>query len=605
MTTNQEGRHASFRAISGTSLNYNSDWLAAALAEGAVETDFNGTIIQWLQQVIPSSNGNINELLQEYAESLGFNSWDDVNLIPKADGFTFQVKTDNAGTSSGNQFTMPVPSTAILDASTTVYWGDGTVDHNMSTFNDPRWTHSFPVVSNIYVSRVTGLFDNAIKFNDGGDKLKLLNISNWGDLSFSVSAEAAFYGCNNLTSTATDTLNTVGCTSYKWIFHFCTSLTRIFNFGTWDSSLVTDFSFFLANCTNLAEPSIVGLDTSSAIDFTFAIHANPLFNYDLFVTGNWTTPNMEQCSAMFNGCSLFDQDVSPMDITSMLGNFSFFLTGTALSTENYDKLLVGWQGQVGHPVGRTLEVGSATYSIGAPATAHYDLINDSSWVIVGGGLEIPNLKLWLDGSDASTISEVSGAFETWDDKADSNFARQTNASRQPSTGVATINGLNAPRYIETNSSRFDTNILLTDYTIFTVSTPNAYLTGSPGLVLGALPGVNNQSNRYDNNTTAALSSFDDTSKVSVNLTPMDYTGIVKLVVNTGDASGVTRTIRDNGVQVASGIYDGTMSVGTIGELFNSTAAGFDLAEVLIYDRLLTGPEIASVESYLNTKNNIY
>jgi len=96
MATNQEGKHASFRSISGTSGSYNSDWLAAAITLGVTSTNFNEAIIEWLQIRIPSTNTNINELLQEYAEALGFNSWDDVNEIPGIldTDYEFQDGTD-------------------------------------------------------------------------------------------------------------------------------------------------------------------------------------------------------------------------------------------------------------------------------------------------------------------------------------------------------------------------------------------------------------------------------------------------------------------------------------------------------------------------------
>jgi hypothetical protein len=52
-------------------------------------------------------------------------------------------------------------------------------------------------------------------------------------------------------------------------------------------------------------------------------------------------------------------------------------------------------------------------------------------------------ELWLDATDASTITELSGSVSQWDDKSGSgNDFPQGNASRQPITGVRTLNGLN-------------------------------------------------------------------------------------------------------------------------------------------------------------------
>jgi len=62
-----------------------------------------------------------------------------------------------------------------------------------------------------------------------------------------------------------------------------------------------------------------------------------------------------------------------------------------------------------------------------------------------GAGEIPaslNPDLWLDASDASTITESGGSVSQWDNKGSlENFTQATSAS-QPTTGVNTLNGLN-------------------------------------------------------------------------------------------------------------------------------------------------------------------
>jgi hypothetical protein len=52
--------------------------------------------------------------------------------------------------------------------------------------------------------------------------------------------------------------------------------------------------------------------------------------------------------------------------------------------------------------------------------------------------------LWLDASDTDTISDTAGAVDTWSDKSgNSNDVVQATADNKPTTGTATINGLNA------------------------------------------------------------------------------------------------------------------------------------------------------------------
>ena len=52
-------------------------------------------------------------------------------------------------------------------------------------------------------------------------------------------------------------------------------------------------------------------------------------------------------------------------------------------------------------------------------------------------------KLWLDASDASTITDSGGSVSQWDDKSgNSANATQGTGSKQPTTGTRTLNGLN-------------------------------------------------------------------------------------------------------------------------------------------------------------------
>lgn len=81
VTTNQEGRHASFRTIASTTLDYNGDSLAAFQEEGATSTEYNGAFIQWLQIRNDSVKINLMDLQAEFADDNDFESWEAVNTI--------------------------------------------------------------------------------------------------------------------------------------------------------------------------------------------------------------------------------------------------------------------------------------------------------------------------------------------------------------------------------------------------------------------------------------------------------------------------------------------------------------------------------------------
>ena len=81
MATNQEGRHQSFRSISGTSGTYNEDSMAAFIAEGATGNTYNELFNSWLQIRTSSSQTNLTDLMNTFAVQEGFRNWNDINTF--------------------------------------------------------------------------------------------------------------------------------------------------------------------------------------------------------------------------------------------------------------------------------------------------------------------------------------------------------------------------------------------------------------------------------------------------------------------------------------------------------------------------------------------
>ena len=124
----------------------------------------------------------------------GMNSYFDSNP------FSILVKTDNAGTSAANQFTLPLRVFTGLTYDYFVDWGDGEfTSHNTNA----NVTHNYPTAGT-YTIKIYGKFET-IYFNNIGDKLKLLEVLQWGD-SFGRFGNclSAFFGCINLTRIADD-----------------------------------------------------------------------------------------------------------------------------------------------------------------------------------------------------------------------------------------------------------------------------------------------------------------------------------------------------------------------------------------------------------------
>ena len=319
---------------------------------------------------------------------------DSYRFVSGQEEFIILVKTDNAGTSASDQFTIPT-GPFVGSYNYDVDWGDGTTDTGVTT----SITHTFLGGAGTYIVKISGTFPK-IYFNNGGDKLKLLEVQNWGAILWQ-RMDNSFYGCTNMTITATDApdfsaltngtfnlmfynceslngnnlsnWNTSGFTSLSSALGFASaSFTGLFNadLSGWDVSNVTSFAnmFILSDSFNNGGASGIGnWDVSSATTFSRMFQQSP-FNQDI---SNWQTTSATNMSFMFLLNTVFNQDISSWDVSgvtnfgSMFSSASSFnqnlgawqlntgvttmnqiFRNTAMSTANYTDTIVSWANQV-------------------------------------------------------------------------------------------------------------------------------------------------------------------------------------------------------------------------------------------------------------------
>jgi surface protein len=345
-----------------------------------------------------------------------------------SDHFVIVVRTDNPGFSDDNQFTIPTHSSVVYDYN--VDCDDDGIDESIGLTGD--FTCTYPD-SGVYRIRIKdnngdGTGFPRIYFLDGivtiPDKQKLIAIEQWGTLKWT-SMENAFYGCSNLAGSPTDVPDLSNVTSLSSMFSGASKfngdirgwntsqvmdMSGMFRGATqfnqdlslWDTSQVTDMSWMFYEAEYFNQ-DIGSWDTGNVLDMSRMFAVASSFNQDLsgwdtgMVTnmngmfshasafnqdiGGWHTGNVTEMRSMFFNAAAFDQDLGGWNVESLTKADSMF-KDVALSTGNYDALLMGWAAQ-DLQLGVSFGGGNSTYCEGEGAR---NVLQESHyWTISDGG----------------------------------------------------------------------------------------------------------------------------------------------------------------------------------------------------------------------------
>ena len=318
----------------------------------------------------------------------------------------------------GNDFVIEMATTGAAETvtipcanaggafSANINWGDGTADSTITTWNDGDLAHEYADAGD-HIIRISGTFPN-IKFNGGGDYLKLKRILNWGATGL-VKLELAFTGCTNLTSIASESSDTSGVDTIWGLCSGCTSLTSVtgsFNLAAvttiraafqscsamttcdvsgWDTTLVTLMNNTFQSCTVLTALDVSGWDTGAVTTMDRLFMSCP--NLATLDVSGWDTTLVADMSWMFQDCDgLTDLRIDLWNIEAVTTLSSIMQDHVGLTTARYDAVLIAWDAQ--NPIDSlTPNFGGSTYTGGgAAATARASLESGDSWTITDGGI---------------------------------------------------------------------------------------------------------------------------------------------------------------------------------------------------------------------------
>jgi len=301
-------------------------------------------------------------------------------------------KTDNPGTSCSSCITIPTVSGETY--SYDVDWdNDGTYDEFGLT-NDA--TYDFPSAGT-YTVAIRGVFPR-IYFNNNGDRQKIINIDQWGDIEWS-SMESAFMGCENLNSNASDAPDLSSVTNMLNMFRSASSFNH--SLDNWDVSNVTSMSFMFAWASSFDQPlnnwNVSNVSTMNNMFQNATSFNQPLSNWDVSNVDDmslmfsnaesfnqsiesWIVQNVSDMGYMFRGATAFNQNLASLDLSS-ISEVESMLDNSGIDCENYSFTLIGWAANNNTP--NNLNLGAQGLEYGGTAIAARDQLITKGWTING------------------------------------------------------------------------------------------------------------------------------------------------------------------------------------------------------------------------------
>ena len=273
---------------------------------GMSRESYEDTLIAWA--ALPSLQPNLPIPFNTATYAIGFEAEAAKNFLITTYGWTitdgggvpyapFTYTIDTTLGTGTDDFTAPIQGTNVkVDTS------DGQ-SFNLTTGGPLTITFPAPGVYTIEISG--GLTGHS--FNNVGDKLKFLDVVQWGDPRWTY-FERMFWGCRNMTMSATDTPDLRLVSSLLLTFRDTTFNTSIDN---WDVSRVSTLtSVFYASEYNQPLNSW----NVSRVYSLYSSFTGAKFNMPL---SNWNTFRLSSLYATFRDNNLFNQDLRNWDVSGV------------------------------------------------------------------------------------------------------------------------------------------------------------------------------------------------------------------------------------------------------------------------------------------------
>ena len=460
------------------------------------------------------------------------------------------VDTTKPGTSSSNSITLPVNTGTTATNAYTVFWGDGT---STSYTGSTSPTHTYATAGSHTIT-IMGEYAG-LAFNNSGDCQKLTNISQWGDVALQ-ETDNAFYGCTNLTVTATDTPDLSDCTSARYMF-----------------------------AGDSVNPNLSSADVSHITDMTGMFNNNTAFNQNI---GGWNTSAVTSMFCTFQGDAAFNQNLGSWSISNVTNMTNFLNSGAGLSTANYDTTLTGWSKLTLKP-GITIDMGSSKYS--QSRTAHAAILTEytgASAIAINDGGFTDTVTANTATADATVNAALSGSLVA-DAASTAGVALTFSQATGPAHGSLTLNANGtytytpSTNYVGTDSFTYKVSDGqgFTATATVTISVAEAANADSYTVITGAPIVVDPRTNDaiaggYKNATVTAINGTSISSGQTITLasgTTVTLRSDGRLAVNTAKSAGATETFNYT-ISDSNGSLTSAVTLTGYNDAAHSQALGF-------------------------------
>jgi surface protein/parallel beta-helix repeat protein len=325
---------------------------------------------------------------------------------------TWDTTATSPGSTNSSQIGLPLESGGTYNF--VVNWGDGNSD-TITTWNDPKINHTYSSPG-VYTINITGTI-TGFRFNNAGDKLKIGNISSWGVLNVGNNT-SYFYGCSNLNSTATDSLDLTGTTTLVYMFASATSFNgNISNWNTskvnsmqgmflgatsfnsnisnWNTGNVTTMSNMFSSATSFNQ-NLSNWNTSSVTNMADMFAGATIFNGNI---SNWDTSKVTYMMLMFQGASSFNQDISSWNVGNVTTMQQMFFVASS-----FNQNLSNWNTSSVTNMGYMFQ--SATSFNGNISNWNTGSVTDMSYMFKSATAFNGNISNW----NTSKVTNLIGAF---------------------------------------------------------------------------------------------------------------------------------------------------------------------------------------------------